>query len=53
MSARQLLPALPLALISSTCILALSVIGALLWLGLPWLVLGLILATPALILSLA
>jgi len=53
MSVRHHLTAFTLVVISTTCLLALSLIGALLWLGLPWPVLGLPLATLALILSLA
>jgi hypothetical protein len=53
MFVRYRFPALTLVLISATCLLALSLIGALLWLGFPWSVLGLILATIAVILSVA
>jgi hypothetical protein len=53
MFARLRLPALPLTLIGSASLLALPLIGALLWFGLPWLVLGLILTAPALILMIA
>jgi uncharacterized membrane protein YdbT with pleckstrin-like domain len=53
MFVRHRSPALTLVLISATCLLAISLIGALLWLGLPWSVLGLILATIAVILSVA
>jgi hypothetical protein len=53
MSARYLAAAPTLLLLSTTTLLALGLITALLWFGLPWLVLGLILAPLGLILSLA
>ena len=53
MSARLWRPARTLILIGTTGLLTLTLLGALLWFGLPWLVLGLILAAPALILSIA
>jgi hypothetical protein len=52
MSTHQPLAALTLVALSTSGLLALSVVAALLWLGLPWLVLGLILAPLTLILSL-
>jgi hypothetical protein len=52
MLAHHALPAATRVVLLLSDLLAIAIIAALLWLGLPWLVLALILAAPALILTL-